>query len=771
MDAITTNCPGCHAPGKVPETFVGRQVKCRKCGQPFTVTRTANPPSAAPAEPAATPAAPETIEIRCGGCAAIGKAPVAFAGRQVKCRKCGQPVQVAPSGPTAPPPAPEIAASQPESLPEDPGLLDDVGLAPMPGEEDVDEDSSVLEGGEVIIDVVCPGCGKEGHLSERFVGKKINCQRCGQRFAVTDPSKPPKPLPPKQPKPAVAAPRRLAAETMDGRKTPDTVEEPLPPPTPVRKKGGPADPPWLRPTAVAENPAEAFNFAALSFAAGPAVAEAPAAGPAVQTAPAAASPRAPTKSDAPASAPAVLDLATLAAAGLALTVSWLPVVGGAGILCAIVGLVLGVFGLIRAASRPPGRFAWPAAGTATSALGLILSLVLTFGAESEQPPPQEVARTTPPANPAPPPPDTNPAFDVPPPDPKPDPIPEKKPEPPPEKKPDPVVKNPDPVVEKKPDPVPEKKPDPIPQKPPEPPPVVWVDVTKSPVRIGDVQVRVTQVHIDPIRTKDRVTTERYLNVRIDVENLGVTEKAAYRGWGAGKPPAEGDVVRLVAPGPKPVERLLVPNAKLAAQPQDVVIGPGQTVNDLVLFPALADKVEFLRIELPASYVGAVGVFRLEIPGSMIAPFVPDKAPKDAPPAEAEDAKKLRELRAGLKNKAPAIRIESLNGLGKLGVAALPAFGDITKATKDRDESVRVAAVRALGDLGPAGKEAVPTLIEGLKDEFWKVRAVSAQALGKIGPDAKDAVPLLTQLLKSTDDEVPQQAAAALRLIQGAKPKK
>src|SRR5690349_19837341 len=55
----TTICPHCGANGRVPDTFIGRRVRCPKCQQPFTVAAPAGPPPAAPRPaPAASPTPP-----------------------------------------------------------------------------------------------------------------------------------------------------------------------------------------------------------------------------------------------------------------------------------------------------------------------------------------------------------------------------------------------------------------------------------------------------------------------------------------------------------------------------------------------------------------------------------------------------------------------------------------------------------------------------------------------------------------------------------------
>jgi Protein of unknown function (DUF4013) len=48
----TTTCPKCGANGRVPDTFIGRRVRCPRCQEPFTVTAAPEPPAKAPAAPA-----------------------------------------------------------------------------------------------------------------------------------------------------------------------------------------------------------------------------------------------------------------------------------------------------------------------------------------------------------------------------------------------------------------------------------------------------------------------------------------------------------------------------------------------------------------------------------------------------------------------------------------------------------------------------------------------------------------------------------------------
>jgi hypothetical protein len=80
----TTICPNCGANGRVPDTFIGRRVRCPKCQAPFTVTAGPEPP------PAKAPAAPAPAAVK-------PKAPPAAA----------PPPRATTPRPAPPPPPPE----------------------------------------------------------------------------------------------------------------------------------------------------------------------------------------------------------------------------------------------------------------------------------------------------------------------------------------------------------------------------------------------------------------------------------------------------------------------------------------------------------------------------------------------------------------------------------------------------------------------------------------------------------------------------------------
>lgn len=106
----------------------------------------------------------------------------------------------------------------------------------------------------------------------------------------------------------------------------------------------------------------------------------------------------------------------------------------------------------------------------------------------------------------------------------------------------------------------------------------------------------------------------------------------------------------------------------------------------------------------------------------------------------------------------AVRQQTAQQLGNLGVAARKAVPALSKALRDPYPKVRTRAAKALAAIGVP---AVPALIVALKDPAIKNHAQIANALAWIGPPAKEAVPILTESLKSHWDPLRLEALIAL----------
>lgn len=59
---LTMTCPSCQESGKVPDTFVGQRIKCKKCGGTFLVTEH-GATAAVPARPGAVHKVADGIEV------------------------------------------------------------------------------------------------------------------------------------------------------------------------------------------------------------------------------------------------------------------------------------------------------------------------------------------------------------------------------------------------------------------------------------------------------------------------------------------------------------------------------------------------------------------------------------------------------------------------------------------------------------------------------------------------------------------------------------
>jgi HEAT repeats len=128
-------------------------------------------------------------------CGFSGRVPERYRGKQVKCRQCGQMFTVA--GEAATPEKPAAAQSNPSGpaakLRDAPAGAD-VGLAPLEEEKTDDTitaaaetECDVIEDVEVVTDPECPECpvcGTKTKLPENFQQKKIRCSKCCTLYNV-----------------------------------------------------------------------------------------------------------------------------------------------------------------------------------------------------------------------------------------------------------------------------------------------------------------------------------------------------------------------------------------------------------------------------------------------------------------------------------------------------------------------------------------------------------------------------------------------------------
>jgi hypothetical protein len=739
--AIAVECPVCEFQGKVADDQQGQETVCKGCGHKFTVSSASSGSAAEGSAGAATATAAATVVVQCPSCKVGGKVPASARGKKIKCPKCsnafvvpGGPASTpAPGGPAArlsdtdlPAPVQETAktpaatASTTTTPAPKPRAQPKPPPDPAPIEgaeviaDDADQPIEVVDDAAIVIDAICPKCKHNGTVPEKFAGKKVKCPRCSTLFFVGNPQKS---------SPAI------------GKKSADkpaAAESTAAPPAPAAEEANPFAFDDAPPVPPAKPKTEAVK-------------------PKPAPVPTPAKVEAAADDDEEEESPRKLKKKESDEDGTDRTVRWI----GGGLLGVAVIVVVAFAGIMLALNRtkePENADAKPADAKAAKTIADV-SFSYTQGKTPEQviggmkgkiivdPPPAEKGKAG----------NESPS--------------------------DPKDKGPEAVIKPAPDPMPEKKPGPVQREGD----IVWVNADKGSAQIENIRVRVTSASIDFIKGPKGNSLKKYLLVQIQIENQDAAKQIGYRGWGVtdvmlGKSaPAQltdntGKNYRM------PTKLELV--AKPPGQVTQDILKPGQTVEDLLVFEPVIEKIEYLKLALPGINLNGDGTLGLIIPAQMIGGMgnVKDpvaKAPMP-PPADDPQAKKaaqarIKELVGKLKTGKPPQREAALIQLGDLGhdmgMEATSIVPDLVTALRDKDESVRAAAAEALGKIGPpAANTAINALISALRDEFWRVKAAACEALSKFGPAAKEAIPLLQKLQTSKDEEVATKASLALSKI-------
>jgi hypothetical protein len=155
----------------------------------------------------------------------------------------------------------------------------------------------------------------------------------------------------------------------------------------------------------------------------------------------------------------------------------------------------------------------------------------------------------------------------------------------------------------------------------------YADASRAAVQQGTFRVRIVSASVGPVQvvdSKKRYTKQQFLAVTVQIQHLEPGDRARFVHWGTTGERAVPDAV-ATANGQK---------LSLANLERDVPVGvsygqdifPGRSVSDLLLFepPAPGSSV---RLDLPAEAWGGQGVFRFQIPSSMMMAQPPGKFPR------------------------------------------------------------------------------------------------------------------------------------------------
>lgn len=160
---IEFRCPQCNQKLRTEDTYASKQVKCPKCGGPVQVPSAGGKSSAEVLN---------IIKFRCPGCNQKIGLDKSFAGKTVKCAKCKQPIKVPTGTPRQSAPGPDI------------GKL----LSPKPAPKEVD--AADMLGGELLNDQLLAAEANAPPAEEPFklsslpapeqVATQKRCPRCGE---------------------------------------------------------------------------------------------------------------------------------------------------------------------------------------------------------------------------------------------------------------------------------------------------------------------------------------------------------------------------------------------------------------------------------------------------------------------------------------------------------------------------------------------------------------------------------------------------------------
>jgi hypothetical protein len=150
--------------------------------------------------------------------------------------------------------------------------------------------------------------------------------------------------------------------------------------------------------------------------------------------------------------------------------------------------------------------------------------------------------------------------------------------------------------------------------------VAWVDASRDALLHGDVRLRVSSATVGPAAFEpvpgQKPPSERCLTIGLRITNAGIVRKVNYTSWG-GAAPGRPRLVLRDNQGRTYPEKAFSFGWVVKGRTATASIPPGKTLDDVLVFEAPPAAVEYLRLELPGSAVGAEGPFRMEVPRSMI----------------------------------------------------------------------------------------------------------------------------------------------------------
>jgi hypothetical protein len=152
---------------------------------------------------------------------------------------------------------------------------------------------------------------------------------------------------------------------------------------------------------------------------------------------------------------------------------------------------------------------------------------------------------------------------------------------------------------------------------------VWTPTT-TPVRQGDVQIRVLWAMVAKVPLREEIgdgtgsSKEPMLGIKIEITNISQTKKVEYKTWAGADFTMDRDFATVADDFGNRYKRV---NFGISTKPvgrteQDSIY-PSKSVSDLLIFEPPIKGAQYLNLELPAANFGGEGMIRLQIPARMI----------------------------------------------------------------------------------------------------------------------------------------------------------
>jgi hypothetical protein len=152
--------------------------------------------------------------------------------------------------------------------------------------------------------------------------------------------------------------------------------------------------------------------------------------------------------------------------------------------------------------------------------------------------------------------------------------------------------------------------------------VEWVDASKGAAQFDDLWLRLTSVTVEPVELasapQKRLTTEKWLIVRVQATNNGVRRRIDYESWADTSTAPSRHVPILRDSGGRTFrQKTFLSDVLPVGQLRHGVLLPGKWIDDVLVFELPGERFDWLRLELPLSAFGEEGKVQWLIPRRMV----------------------------------------------------------------------------------------------------------------------------------------------------------